>query len=321
VRNIGEGNATGVVVQDVLPDDVTFVSADPTQGTYDPETGIWEVGDLASGAMAMMLIEVDVGGGGGDALKSALYSFGSWNRGDDDDDDDAHSGDDDDSSGDHDSGSDDDSSGDRDEPGLCIENCAELVSVDQMDINPDNDRDCVTVFTGGGDDDGSSDDGSSDDGSSDDGSSDDGSHSGDDDDDGSSDDGSHSGDDDDDDDHRYTVAGDDDDDHSGGGDPICPVGDDDDSSSDDSSSGDDCVDLPDWWSRYTGRTTRLLGRAAVAEAGKAQRLARRANRMVRRLSRKVAGAERKGMITSSCLPKVWGSVEAMKQEAQQMGAQ
>jgi hypothetical protein len=43
--------------------------------------------------------------------------------------------------------------------------------------------------------------------------------------------------------------------------------------------------------------------------------------MVRRLSRKVARAERKGMITSSCLPKVWGSVEAMKQEAQQMGAQ
>jgi hypothetical protein len=74
VRNIGEGNATGVVVQDVLPDDVTFVSADPTQGTYDPETGIWEVGDLASGAMAMMLIEVDVGGGGGDALKSAALS-------------------------------------------------------------------------------------------------------------------------------------------------------------------------------------------------------------------------------------------------------
>jgi uncharacterized repeat protein (TIGR01451 family) len=260
VRNVGAGHATDVVVQDVLPDDVTFVSAVPVQGSYDPETGIWDAGDLASGAMAMMLIEVDLDGGGGDA-RSALST---WYRGDGDDDDasgDHDSGSrDDDASGDHDSGShDDDSSGDRGESGLCIENCATLVAVDQTDINPENDRDCVTVFTGGDDDDSSS----------------------------------------------------------GGGGPICPAFDDDSSSSDD----DHCLDLPDWWSRYTGRTTRLLDKAAHAEsAGQSRRLARRAGRMVRRLSRKVARAERKGIIESPCAAKVWDSVAAMKQEARQMGA-
>jgi hypothetical protein len=40
---------------------------------------------------------------------------------------------------------------------------------------------------------------------------------------------------------------------------------------------------------------------------------------VKRLSRKLARAERKSLIESTCFPKLWGSVEAMKQEAKQMG--
>ena len=50
VNDIGPGNATGVVVGDLLPAGLTFVSATPSEGTYDSGTGTWTVGavDLSS---------------------------------------------------------------------------------------------------------------------------------------------------------------------------------------------------------------------------------------------------------------------------------
>ena len=47
----GPSNATGVTLQDSLPAGLSFVAAAPGQGSYDPATGIWTVGSLASGSV------------------------------------------------------------------------------------------------------------------------------------------------------------------------------------------------------------------------------------------------------------------------------
>ncbi len=54
VTNDGPDIATGVVVNDRLPAGLRFVSASPTQGRYDPQTGDWVVGNLANGASATL---------------------------------------------------------------------------------------------------------------------------------------------------------------------------------------------------------------------------------------------------------------------------
>ncbi|MEU6014334.1 isopeptide-forming domain-containing fimbrial protein [Streptomyces sp. NPDC047515] len=56
VRNTGPNQATGVTVTDLLPDGLTFLSATPSPGTYDPTTGQWTVGDLADGATATLTL-------------------------------------------------------------------------------------------------------------------------------------------------------------------------------------------------------------------------------------------------------------------------
>jgi uncharacterized repeat protein (TIGR01451 family) len=50
VRNSGADAATNVSVLDPIPVGLTFVQAAAGQGTYDPVTGVWSVGTLASGA-------------------------------------------------------------------------------------------------------------------------------------------------------------------------------------------------------------------------------------------------------------------------------
>jgi uncharacterized repeat protein (TIGR01451 family) len=45
--NYGPDDATDVAVEDILPESLTYVSHVVTQGTYDNETGIWNIGDLA----------------------------------------------------------------------------------------------------------------------------------------------------------------------------------------------------------------------------------------------------------------------------------
>ena len=44
LTNSGPDTATGVVVNDLLPAGLTFVSATPSRGTYDAATGTWTVG-------------------------------------------------------------------------------------------------------------------------------------------------------------------------------------------------------------------------------------------------------------------------------------
>ncbi len=56
----GVSPATGVAVSDVLPAGLTFVSATPAQGTYSSSTGVWAVGNLASGASTSLIITATV---------------------------------------------------------------------------------------------------------------------------------------------------------------------------------------------------------------------------------------------------------------------
>lgn len=48
VRNVGNGDATGVVVSDQLPAGLEYVS-DDSGGAFDPGTGAWQVGTVAAG--------------------------------------------------------------------------------------------------------------------------------------------------------------------------------------------------------------------------------------------------------------------------------
>ncbi|QDT08378.1 Large cysteine-rich periplasmic protein omcB precursor [Planctomycetes bacterium K23_9] len=54
LQNAGPDQATGVSVTDVLPTGVRFVSNSLTSGTYNSNTGIWNVGSVASGSNASL---------------------------------------------------------------------------------------------------------------------------------------------------------------------------------------------------------------------------------------------------------------------------
>jgi uncharacterized repeat protein (TIGR01451 family) len=77
VTNLGPGPSTVVQVMDQLPNGVTFVSAVPSQGTYDPVAGDWFVGNLANGANASLTINatVDSGTGGSTITNTAFVEF------------------------------------------------------------------------------------------------------------------------------------------------------------------------------------------------------------------------------------------------------
>jgi uncharacterized repeat protein (TIGR01451 family) len=57
IHNKGPDTATGVVVGDPFPAGLTFVGAGvPSQGVFDPATGVWAVGTLAPGATASLQV-------------------------------------------------------------------------------------------------------------------------------------------------------------------------------------------------------------------------------------------------------------------------
>ena len=62
VGNDGPDDATGVVVEDRLPEGLTFVSASVGTGTFDDTSLTWTIGDLAKGASVSMemIVTVDV---------------------------------------------------------------------------------------------------------------------------------------------------------------------------------------------------------------------------------------------------------------------
>lgn len=60
VANAGPGAANNVVVTDLLPADLDFVSSNPSQGSYDDVTGIWTVGSIDAGGDATLQIVATV---------------------------------------------------------------------------------------------------------------------------------------------------------------------------------------------------------------------------------------------------------------------
>ncbi len=74
VSNNGPANATGVVVNDLLPSGVNFVSANASQGSYNNESGIWNVGNLDNENSATLTIVVTVTGEQGQTITNTVSS-------------------------------------------------------------------------------------------------------------------------------------------------------------------------------------------------------------------------------------------------------
>ncbi len=58
--NLGSRDATGVKVADKLPAGLSFLSADVTQGTYDPTSGLWTIGTLEDPTSAALTLRARV---------------------------------------------------------------------------------------------------------------------------------------------------------------------------------------------------------------------------------------------------------------------
>src|SRR5690606_16489955 len=63
VRNEGPDDAEDVVLADLLPEGLEYVSHSASQGSYDPASGEWVVGDLADDAAATLTVVAAVGEG------------------------------------------------------------------------------------------------------------------------------------------------------------------------------------------------------------------------------------------------------------------
>ena len=61
--NSGPDDATGVLVTDLLPADVSFDSAVPSVGSFDSTTGVWNVSTLSASNSATLIITVTVDSG------------------------------------------------------------------------------------------------------------------------------------------------------------------------------------------------------------------------------------------------------------------
>jgi uncharacterized repeat protein (TIGR01451 family) len=64
LSNKGPGIASGIEVSDLLPKGLKFVSALPEQGTYNSNTGIWDVGNVRDNLSRTLQITADVVQGG-----------------------------------------------------------------------------------------------------------------------------------------------------------------------------------------------------------------------------------------------------------------
>ena len=60
VTNFGPSDATSATIHDMLPSGLTFVSALPSQGTYDPTTGVWTIGAIPVTASRVLSITARV---------------------------------------------------------------------------------------------------------------------------------------------------------------------------------------------------------------------------------------------------------------------
>jgi uncharacterized repeat protein (TIGR01451 family) len=77
--NYGPDDATGIIVNDLLPEGLVYVSYSASQGTYDDITGDWNVGNLANGGYATLTITATVtsAGSSSEFIQLALLLDGS----------------------------------------------------------------------------------------------------------------------------------------------------------------------------------------------------------------------------------------------------
>lgn len=80
VTNGGPGNATGVALTDQLPSGLAFVSATPSTGVYDDITGVWNVGQVMSGATETLTINATVNPGAAGAVISNVAEVTALNE-------------------------------------------------------------------------------------------------------------------------------------------------------------------------------------------------------------------------------------------------
>lgn len=64
LTNKGPGIASGIEVTDLLPSELSFVSASTVQGTYDSTTGVWDVGNLRDNLSRTLRITANVDAAG-----------------------------------------------------------------------------------------------------------------------------------------------------------------------------------------------------------------------------------------------------------------
>ncbi|MGL4669595.1 MAG: DUF7507 domain-containing protein, partial [Methanobacteriaceae archaeon] len=64
VTNNGPSNALNVILNDILPANMIYVSSSASAGAYDNNTGIWTIGDLAKDATVYLNITVRLNGSG-----------------------------------------------------------------------------------------------------------------------------------------------------------------------------------------------------------------------------------------------------------------
>ena len=63
LTNRGPGTATSIEVRDILPADLEFLSASTLQGTYNSNTGVWNVGNMRDNLSRTLTITARVNGG------------------------------------------------------------------------------------------------------------------------------------------------------------------------------------------------------------------------------------------------------------------
>ncbi len=58
VVNYGNNSTNGVIIRDVIPSVFTYISSNPSKGSYDEISGDWNVGNLTPGEVAVLVIRV-----------------------------------------------------------------------------------------------------------------------------------------------------------------------------------------------------------------------------------------------------------------------
>jgi uncharacterized repeat protein (TIGR01451 family) len=76
LTNKGPGVASSIKVADVLPPGLSFISANSIQGTYDSNTGIWDVGNMRDNLTRNLNISAQVNTSGSIITNATLLSLG-----------------------------------------------------------------------------------------------------------------------------------------------------------------------------------------------------------------------------------------------------